>query len=478
MHTLMPWITPEIITTSAALILILLEALGFLKPSHLAARLSLSALAIATLITLLIPSHTQAYWAEQYLWNDSIRAIKVLFLVLGLWIAFIALKNSHEIAPRIAEFHALFLLALTGMLLLPSTQNFLTLFVSLELITVTLYILISYHRTQIPSLEAGIKYLIIGGIASAFLIMGVAYLFGFTGSLDFKAIATHPVWTSAPPPLWIAIFFILAGIGFKIALVPFHAWAPDVYQGTNNPTTALLATASKAAGILLLWILFTNPLRLLLTYSQITLATLILATLSIIIGNFSALHQHNIKRLLAYSGIGHAGYMTLALAHFDPAGKTALLTYLLAYLLASITAFTIIAFVTPTNQAPISAYTGLAQRHPLHAIALTLALTSLAGIPPLVGFTGKWLIFAHLWQNSQYLVLTLALISAIVALAYYISIIKTLFTPTSSGSTFEADPAKPASPAALFIMAILSLALLVFGMWPQPILDIVSLIAR
>jgi NADH-quinone oxidoreductase subunit N len=474
----MPWITPEIITTLAALILILFEAFSLLKPPHLAARLSLSALAIATLITLLIPTHTQTYWSEQYLWNDSVRLIKTLFLLLGLGITFLALKNPQEIAPRIAEFHALLLLALTGLLLLPSSQNFLTLFVSLELITVTLYILISYHRTQITSLEAGIKYLIIGGIASAFLIMGTAYLFGFTGSLNFNTIAAHPVWTSAPPPLWIAVFFIFAGVAFKAGLVPFHAWAPDVYQGANNPTTALLATASKAAGILLLYILFNGPLRLLLTYPQVTHTILILATLSIIIGNFSALHQHNIKRLLAYSGIGHAGYITLPLAHFDPAAQTALLTYLLAYLLASITAFTIIPLVTPTNHAPISAYTGLAQRHPLHAIALTLALTSMAGIPPLVGFTGKWLIFACLWQHKQYLILTLALISAIVALAYYLSIIKTLFTPPSPTSITESSSPIPSCPVTLSIIALLSLALLVLGLWPQPLLHIVFLIAR
>lgn len=478
MHTLMPWITPEIITTLAALTLILTEALGFIRQPQFAARLSIGALILATLITLLIPSHTHTYWAEQYLWSDSVRIIKILFLLLGLWIAWLASKNSHEISPRIAEFHALLLLALTGLLLIPSTRNFLTLFVVLELITVTLYILVSYHRTHTASLEAGIKYLIIGGIASAFLVMGIAYLFGFTGSLDFSTIATHSVWASAPAPLGIAVFFILAGVAFKAGLVPFHAWAPDVYQGTNNPITALLATASKAAGILLLWILFTGPLRLLLSYPQVILAALILATLSILIGNFSALHQHNIKRLLAYSGIGHAGFMALPLANLDQAGQVAMLTYLLTYLLASITVFTIIAHVTPTNDAPIAAYTGLAKRSPMYAVALMLALTSMAGIPPLIGFTGKWLVFAHLWQNQHTLVVGLALMSAIVALAYYLSIIKTIFMPQSDSFTTKNLPPIFSCALTTVIITLLSLALLVLGIWPDPVFKIVTAILK
>lgn len=474
MNALMPWITPEIFTTLTALLLITTQALGLLRTQTQAYLITLIALTLATLTTLLIPPHTQSYWAEQYLWNDSIRTTKLLFLLLALWITWLTHQNPHELTPRLPEFHALTLLAFTGLLLLPSAQSFPTLFISLELITVTLYILVSYHRTHPPALEAGIKYLIIGSVASAFMIMGIAYLFGFTGTLQFKTITTHNVWSSTPAPLWIAPLFLLAGIAFKASLVPFHAWAPDVYQGTNHPTTALLATASKAAGVLLLFFLFTGPLRLLLSYPSFLHIFLTLGLLSILIGNFSALHQPNLKRLLAYSGIGHAGFMALPLTHFDTAGQTALLTYLLTYLLASITTFTVLTHVTPQNDTPITQYTALAKRNPLLALALTLALTSMAGIPPLPGFTGKWLIFTHLWQHGHHLTLAIALISTVVALAYYIAIIKTLFSSTPPHLT---DP--PPTPIHLplsttCLITLLSATLVILGLWPTPLLHITA----
>src|SRR6266705_3757454 len=271
------------------------------------------------------------------------------------------------------------------MMFAASANDFTMLFVSIELITVTFYVLTSFERNRSPSLEAGIKYLILGGLSSAFLVYGIALVYGVSNTMSFGELSTQGAGLAGKPIFRLGLLLVLAGIGFKIAAFPLQIWAPDVYQGSPAPTTAFLAVGSKAAGfVLLLRVLFSavpditaHWTKLLMTISAIT----------ILYGNLCAIPQRNLKRLLGYSSISNVGYMLLGVASLSQAGQSAVLYYLGGYLFTVLAAFTVICLVMRQVEGEdISALAGLNQRSPFLAVTMTLAMVSLDGIPPLAGF--------------------------------------------------------------------------------------------
>jgi NADH-quinone oxidoreductase subunit N len=313
------------------------------------------------------------------------------FIVAAILVLFMSVEFSDRIASGISEYYSLIVFALSGMLFAASANNFAMLFVSIELITVTFYVLTSFQRGRLVSLEAGVKYLILGALSSAFMVYGIALVWGATGKLDFNELALVAGQFAGNKIFLLGMVLVLVGLGFKIAAFPFQIWAPDVYQGAPTPTTAFLAVGSKAAGfVLLLRVLFTaipsvsahwaNPL-------------IIISGITILYGNLCALPQRNLKRLLGYSSIAHAGYLLLGVAALSASGQAAGLYYLSGYLFTVLGAFTVICLVMRhLDNEDISALAGLNQRSPLLATTLTLAMMSLAGIPPLAGFFGKFLL--------------------------------------------------------------------------------------
>ena len=319
------------------------------------------------------------------------------------------------------------------------------LFVSIELITITFYILVSYQRHRLQSLEAGVKYLILGAVSSAFMIYGIALVFGEAGSLKFEDLHAKQSELLGSNVFLFGMLFLFAGLAFKISAFPFQVWAPDVYQGAPTPTTAFLALGSKAAGFVLLIRLLVISLPD-LTREWTTLFICISAV-TILYGNLCALPQRNLKRLLAYSGIANAGYLLMGIVAQSEAGTAAILYYLAGYLFALITIFLIINLLTKEGEGEdISCLENLNNRSPFLAVSMTLAVVSLAGIPPLAGFFGKFLLIKSVTTEAfgnigYFVLLAVAVFGVVASIFYYFGIVRTVFwnhkvdekTPVSVG---------------------------------------------
>ncbi|MBI4355969.1 MAG: NADH-quinone oxidoreductase subunit N [Candidatus Omnitrophica bacterium] len=327
--------------------------------------------------------------------------------------------------PR-GELYLLLVLAATGMSLLTATADLTLLFVSLELLTFSLYVMTAYVRTDARSIEAGLKYLILGAVASASVLYGIAMLYSQTGHTRYDELTLHLMTHPPTPAVLLGMLLILSGLGFKIAMVPFHLWVPDVYEGAPTPVAAFLAVGSKTAG-------FAALLRLLLTTLQPLHAqwTWVLAALSgatMLYGNLAALPQKNIKRLLGYSSIGHVGYLLMGLSSASVLGTAGVLFYLLAYLLMTGAAFLVVVAVSQRiGSDRIEDYAGLSQRSPFLAAAMFVALMSLAGVPPLAGFFGKFLLILSAVQGQLFWLAAIGAVNVVISLYYYLLVIKQIY---------------------------------------------------
>ncbi|MCX7826999.1 MAG: NADH-quinone oxidoreductase subunit N, partial [Verrucomicrobiae bacterium] len=294
------------------------------------------------------------------MWINDATALffKRLFLVGTALVLFMSVGFAKHLESGVGEFFALILFACTGMLLTASANDFVMLFVSIETVTISFYILTAYLRRQLPSLEAGMKYLILGALSSALLVYGITFIYGAVGTTTFAGLGTFLKEKGASTPVSLGVLLVMAGLGFKVASVPFQIWVPDVYQGAPTPVTAFLAVGSKAAGLVVLLRLLFGSLLPLQTTWVIIIATL--AALTILYGNLAAIPQRNIKRLLGYSSISHAGFLLLGIAAANSMGVGAVLFYLFAYLFTNLCAFTVIvclAHALPNDE--IGSYDGL-----------------------------------------------------------------------------------------------------------------------
>ncbi|MDR0533710.1 MAG: NADH-quinone oxidoreductase subunit N [Verrucomicrobiales bacterium] len=390
-------------------------------------------------------------------------------LIVVLWMS----AEFVEVLPLARnEFLLLPMLTTVGMLLLASAVDFTTMFVALELVTISFYVLVAYQRNRSASLEAGVKYLIIGALSTGFLVYGIAFLYGNAGSTSFATILE----TLSTNPLNLSILFamalILVGLCFKISAVPFHIWAPDVYQGAPTPVTAFLAVGSKAAGFVVLLRLvffscFGNPV--VAPYVSSLLA--VLAGVTVILGTFAALPQRNLKRLLGYSSIGHAGFILMALSCLSPRGVNAVLIYLISYLLAGLLAFFLITVVSKQVEGEeLVNFSGLSKRSPLAAFGLTVAFVSMAGIPPLLGFAGKLGVLAAAWEAQRYVLVGIGVIAAAVGLYYYLSIVRYMYWNEAADGT----AAVKLSCSAKWLVWLLVAGVIVFGIYQMPIATVVD----
>jgi NADH-quinone oxidoreductase subunit N len=405
---------------------------------------------------------------------------KRFFIVAAILVLFMAVEFSDHIASGISEYYSLIVFALSGMLFAASANNFAMLFVSIELITVTFYVLVSFQRSRLVSLEAGVKYLILGALSSAFMVYGIALVWGTTGKLNFNELALVAGQFAGNKIFLLGMVLVLVGLGFKIAAFPFQIWAPDVYQGAPTPTTAFLAIGSKAAGfVLLLRVLFTaipgvsahwaNPL-------------IIISGITILYGNLCAIPQRNLKRLLGYSSIAHAGYLLLGVAALSASGQAAVLYYLSGYLFTVLGAFTVICLVMRhLDSEDISALAGLHQRSPLLATTLALAMVSLAGIPPLAGFFGKFLLLKAVIQQAQvtgnhgyYCLAFTTVVGVIISLYYYFGVIRAIYWGKDVPGLSPIQLSSPAKVA----LAICIAGMFWIGLFPNTMLSLATEAAK
>lgn len=351
------------------------------------------------------------------------------FTVIILFAAMIVSLLSIDVLGigNQGEYYALLLVATIGMVLMSAAADLIMIFLAIETASIPLYLLAGYLRGSDLSTESGLKYFLFGAAASAVMAYGFSLLYGFTGTTNLYAIAE--VIGSGEASVYLigaVIFLILVGLAFKVAIVPFHFWAPDVYEGAPTPITAYISTASKAAGFIILVRVMLIAFPSLSTGWTAVLAALSIATMTL--GNLLAIPQHNIKRLLAYSSIAHAGYALIGLAALSLLGTASLIFYLLAYVVTNLAAFAVvILFSHTTGSDEISDYAGLSRRSPGLALALMVALLSLAGMPPLAGFVAKFYVFASAVQSQLIWLAFIGVINAIVGLYYYLTVLKVVY---------------------------------------------------
>ena len=394
---------------------------------------------------------------------------KVLLGLALLAVVWMSL-SSREIRgqPNEGEYYALLLSSGLAMFLMASAGTLLMAYLSLEFVSLTSYVLTGFLRHNRRSGEAALKYLIYGGVASGAMIFGMSWVFGLTGAMDYAGItrgvaALDPASRGA---LFLALVLVLAGFGYKIASVPFHMWAPDVYTGAPIPVTAFLAVGSKAAGFALLLRFFhfgigpegATPAVANLPFPQLA-SIICVATMTL--GNLAALSQTNMKRLLAYSSIAHAGYALLGFVVFADKGVEALLFYLVVYYLMNLGAFWVVMLIAnATGREDLEGYRGLAWRGgAAPALALGVFVFSLAGLPPLAGFIGKFNIFAAGVEARLYALVVIGLLNSVISLYYYARVVKTMFLDLPAAE----DPAMRFSASELGAVGVLSLATVVLG---------------
>lgn len=390
----------------------------------------------------------------------------MFFDIIFLMIAAVIILSSYSYVGKYVkadgEFYTLMLFSVTGMMFLASTTELLTIYISFELTSIPLYVMAGLLRTGERSAEAAVKFVLLGAMSSAILLYGFALLYGLTGTTDLTGIATSikDGVQNGNVLVLIASVLILAGFGFKISAVPFHMWAPDIYEGAPTPATAFFSVGSKAAG-------FAAMLRVFITggLGQVNLTSLttivsIIAVLSMTLGNFVAAVQTNVKRMMAYSSIAQAGYIIMgfaaSLSGQNSDASSAVLFFILVYVITNLGAFAgIIALANATGGEKIEDFRGLAKRAPLLSAGTALCLLSLGGIPPTAGFVSKLFIFTAVWGQGLYWLVVIALINTVVSLVYYGRIVKAMYFDAPLKEDHLTTPLSLSSSIALTTAAVI-----------------------
>jgi len=349
-------------------------------------------------------------------------------LLLSFFCASI-LSSSYELRSRPEFLSAMLFVAVGGMLVV-SAQELLSLFIGLELATMPMYFLVAWNKLSSKGSEAALKYVLMGSISSAVMLFGMGYLYGFAGSLSYEHIyeAVHNSVNADFKFLLIAVFFIVMGVGFKLTLFPFHTWAPDVYEGAPTPITAYLSVTSKAVALVFLGVLVYNPLGnsnvMIMGMDMIQFIFCVFAMATIFIGNLGALKQSRLRRFMAYSSIAQAGYILIGLCGGKHLGISSFVYYLFLYAFSNYLMFFLIGIIGKNRSESFDSLRGLSKQNPLLAILFAVSAFSLAGIPPLAGFIGKWMVFASAASTGHYVLVGFAAINSVIALYYYLQVVK------------------------------------------------------
>jgi proton-translocating NADH-quinone oxidoreductase chain N len=374
-----------------------------------------------------------------------------------------------------SEFYGLLLLATLAMSLMASSTNLIMIYLSIEFMSLTSYVLVGYFRDDPKSSEGGLKYFLFGAVTSSLMLYGMSLMYGATGTTDLAEIATRLATMQAimPPTRFLilpALLFMLVGFSFKMALVPFHQWSPDAYEGAPTPVATLLSVGPKAMGFAIL-------LRVLLTafpaFQFDWVAILMgISIVTMTLGNLTAMRQTNIKRMLAYSSIAQAGYILVGVVSIVPftVGIHGVLLYLMAYLFTNAGAFVaVIAFSHVTNSDEIADYAGLVRRAPALAAMMVIFLMSLAGLPPTAGFVAKLFVFGAAVQAGYYYLAIIAVVNSVISVVYYFNVVRQMFflpPPTEERLSLPRFP---------MVAAIICVVLvLIIGLYPQPLIDLVG----
>ncbi len=389
---------------------------------------------------------------------------KALFLLTTAAVILMTRVFRRHLGAHAGAFYLLLFTALLGMLVLSSINDLLMLFLGLELLTFSLYIMTAYLKSDARSIEAGMKYLILGSVSSGFVVYGSALLYGFAGGTGFSTIRGALSGGPASLGAQAGLLLILAGLGFKVAAVPFHLWVPDVYEGAPTPVVALLSVGSKMAGVVAMLRLLYGVFGSLEWLWAGVLATLSAATM--LYGNLAAIPQTNIKRLMGYSSIGHAGYLLMGLSTGSTEGVQAVGYYLLAYLFSNLAVFFgIVVASEAIGGDALDNYQGLSRRSPLLAAVLFIGLLSLAGVPPLAGFVGKLFVLLAATERQQLWLVAIGAVNIAISLYYYLMVIKRMYLDTP-----RIPSPIPIGATTKLALGALTLGIFAIGVFQQPFL--------
>jgi NADH-quinone oxidoreductase subunit N len=497
MQQIIPAITLEVAVLILGLLMLFAEAF-----SKRADRSHMAGYAIAVLLALIgysfftqaAPAEATGYWkfysadATSLFFKRMALATTVVVLVMAREYRHVLQKfiPGTEAGRGTGEFYCLPVFICAGLMFMASAVDFILIFVALELVTIGFYVLVAYMRRHTQSLEAGVKYLILGALSTGFLVYGITWIFGLTGETNLLAVREVLInGFSAPSAsgkdevgallgnegaLLFGIMLIMIALGFKIAAAPFQLWVPDVYQGAPTPVTAFLSVGSKAAGFIVLVRVLDVFLAVPAVAGKVTALLVVLAVGTMLYGNLAAMPQDNVKRLFAYSSIAHAGYLLIAcaaLATDRVAAKEAIAFYLAGYLVMTLLSFLILIIVARHSRGDdIRHFNGLGKRSPFLAGAMVLAIASLAGVPLTAGFIGKFLVFKSAVAAEQWTLITVGIIAVGAGFYYYIRLIAAMYWQEPGENTpITIAPLSKISVSALAVLVIL------LGLWPKPVLD-------
>ncbi|MBB3389663.1 NADH-quinone oxidoreductase subunit N [Rhizobium sp. BK275] len=425
---------PEIILAIGALVLLMIGVFAGERSGPLVSTLAMIVIAISGLWLIFIPGDGLAYGGV-YLADGFARFMKVLALIGSFVALFMSMGLARENQLDKFEFPVLLVLCTLGIMLMISANDLIALYLGLELQSLAIYVIAAINRDSLKSTEAGLKYFVLGALSSGMLLYGMSLVYGFTGHTHFAEVAQALTVEGARSlGLVFGLVFILAGIAFKISAVPFHMWTPDVYEGAPTPVTAFLASAPKVAAMAMMTRIVISAFQPVLTDWQQVIVFISIA--SMLLGSFAAIGQKNIKRLMAYSSIGHMGYALVGLAAGNQTGVTGVMLYMAIYMVMTLGSFAIIMSMRRkdgTVVENVSDLAGLSTTNPFMAVVLTALMFSLAGIPPLAGFFAKYFVFVAAIEAKLYALAVIGVLASVVGAYYYLRVIKLMWFDDATG---------------------------------------------
>jgi NADH-quinone oxidoreductase subunit N len=467
------YILPELVITGGALIVLVADVL---LPRERRAALAWITLAVigATLASLAPFTSTHVEVAHGLLAVDRFAIFfKIVFLVAAAITVLMSIRYLAVEGASPGEYYFLILCATLGMMVMAAGIDLITIFIGLETMAVSFYILAGFIKPSQRSNEAAVKYFLLGAFSLGILLYGMSLMYGLSGTTNLRVMATSFDATSRDPRLVLAVILVVAGVGFKIAAVPFHMWAPDVYEGSPTPITAFLSVGSKAASFAMLIRIFVEGLPSMNADWRLLFWVLSIVTMTV--GNVAAVTQTNIKRMLAYSSIAHAGYVLIGIVAGTARGITATLVYLMIYAFMQLGAFAVVVMLRRADTAgdELKDFSGLAFRNPFAAFAMLLFMLSLGGIPPTAGFMGKFWLFSSAIDAHYYGLALIGVLNSAISLYYYIRIVVFMYVKKDAiGSEPRTTPALAA------VLAVAVAATLVLGVYPQLLFQVADASAR
>ena len=468
-YQLLP-VLPELVLAAGAMVLLMIGAFQGVRVTGLVTALAVVLLVIVGVLELALPAGKLVTFNGSFIVDDFARFLKILALIGSGATLILSAEFLADPSRRIFEYSILVLLSTLGMMVLISAGDLITLYLGLELMSLALYVVAASNRDDVKSTEAGLKYFVLGALSSGMLLYGASLIYGFTGTVSFAGIAAAAKTGSIG--IVFGIVFLLAGLCFKVSAVPFHMWTPDVYEGAPTPVTAFFASAPKVAALAVFTrVTLTAFPGIIPEWQQIVV---FVAIASMALGSFAAIGQKNIKRLMAYSSIGHMGFALVGLASGTAEGAQGVLVYIAIYVAMTLGAFTVILAMKREGRhvENISDFAGLSRTNPLLAFFFAMLLFSLAGVPPLAGFFGKFYVFVAAIQAHLFTLAVIGVITSVIGAYYYLSIVKVMYFDEQ---LTRLDPVRVELRA---VLAVAGLFNLFFFIYPGPLVSVASAAAK